>query len=730
MLKKLLVFTLGFSISVYAVDSRAKSEGESFFKEFKNFYFKNKDVMQEKIYSPASDETKSLETLSGEKIPVDMNCMESKPFAEISYRPTAGNDINLYIRMDYDFDGVYEKNTVLSGVSGICTTGVIVCNPGSVENCQFYKLSTDSSGYVVFDSPVVYTSSVASCYFVNNSGGNMSVSVPEGVSKILTDLSGLVGSIVSKTKDFVAAVGDKDFLNFTVTLVGKKPTSCLSISVDNLDKAKSYYSSDGEDDSSLTSDADAVRTGVKDIPIDGLPPTSSEGVYEFISDSPSVKTNPPPGLKSCSLNRVPVIKSIDKTVRCPGKLINIGGKEWCVRRMKTNCPSGDFSCRGTDLNEDKGAKSVSGTWFSTIVRPYQESMIVFEQYRTKGDRGGYVDISYNITGDYTANYSYHQSYSDASTMPTQFFYTPVPLDKEEKNLTVQYSFRFYGKGKYNEHTGKYYYVMFLLGRKYKKDYIANRFYHNCPSDCNLEEEYVCDNSGSNCVKTVDNGVPLSVSVSPFCYNKTTALDTYTVCADGSQIVAVSSKGTRIVLYSGSDAWFVVKRKYLCPTSTSTSSKMPTKEDFKELIRSRESIYSDPDKTKIDNYDSVTGDFRYQDVDGTWKTGSIVKYKYECKKVCRVKVKASRKPDDFSAEGYQASMNIDPSSSNPVKSKDKMDYVVLRDCVDNTCPLNPDEELLDDCFCLKTDKSLDVQSMTSLQTIYEATKDMICSDSPP
>ena len=701
-----LFFGIVVFISLSYAQQNAEQVGSDISDNLRNFYMKDRNTMNDKLYTPGNDSSQSLTTINGEKGPGNFNCTSEFPFAEIIYYPSnSTGDINLVINEDLDLNGTYEYTVSLNGVSAICTTGVLVCSAGTTNNCNYYQIAVDSTGRVYFKSPISYSPIVSACYFINATAGNISIDFPNGVSKVLKDVSGLVSNLISNARDFVGVVSYKDYQNFTVKLSGTRPSSCVSANSDTLNRAKSYYSSGGRDDSVMQADIDAVKTGTGyDAPVDGMDSATALGVYEYASTSPSLNAQPPPNFYQCVIRNVVVNKVNKFYENCSP--ISWQGQQWCIVDDKSSggCISGGISL-STPIN--------------VVLKPTQSLVAIFYgSYSICDDDSttGYLKYS----GDFSGNYTYGCELKSGKVI-----YVASSVDKK-KNVTVE-------TFKQTHHGGgcDYYHLRLIKSYSYNKDVLIVQSSNNCPSDpsCTLKEEYVCEKNGTNCIQTYSS-TGKAVNLTPMCYSFSTQLDNYIVCSDGSSITVRSQDGTK-TLISGNDKWFYIKRTYTCDNKTQDPN-MPGKDFFDNAVKTRESIYTDNNKTNY-NYDSTSGNYTYKDFissQGNVQTGTLTTINKSCNKVCRVKVKASLK-GNYSAGTGEAAPNIDPNNTSPIDAKDTLDYVEVRECVNDVCQYDTaSEELLADCFCLETDDRMDTETLSGIMSTYEASKDMICSSSPP
>ena len=706
--------------------------------ELKNYYMKDSSNINDKLFSPGVDPNKDLVTIEGESGKAALSCMSEVPFAEVEYHPVAGNDIDLTIREDLDDDGVLEHVVSINGVSAVCLTGVLSCTNGTSQDCGYIAFNVSPSGGLGIAPAEPYSPKMAVCYFINASGGNLSVNFPNGVSKILDDIGGLVSNLTASVLNFNGVTAKKDYANFKITLYGSSPSSCVESNVSTIEEAKSFYNG-GTDDTAMMGEVDKLKAGLRgDLPIDGEDPASAEGVYQYVSTLPSVTNSPPPDVVTCGISNVVTITTESKQESCWNQIF-VAGKEYCIRDISTNCdlgypPGESTTCRYTNyVDYDGPVKHYSGV-FSGIIHPTQEGLVILEQKRSKGDKGVYFEKWLDISGDYTASVHNREEDQNWYNVPDSWSYF-IPSDPTlERNLTINWEMEFFGKGSNTNYPGKYYYAMFLVTRDYKQDKRSVSKIDTCSwkvtPECTLMKEWVCNKDGDACIQTFDATNPIpDVNISPFCYSESTELNTYNICADGNQITATSVEGS-FVLSAGDDSWFLTKREYLCP-KTGGDPSLPGDDFFDDAVKTRESVYTDSDKSDF-NYNPASGEFSYVDYGngGVSRTSSILPMEDSCNKVCRVKVLASQDPSNVDSTQY-ASYNPEPvNGSDIVTAKQKMDCLTLKQCENGVCPVGTNEQLIEDCFCLDTDDKIDLESLADIETVYDMSKDIICSSSPP
>src|SRR3546814_7179272 len=75
-------------------------------------------------------------------------CQKTSSLLEILIQPDGTGDTNtVRIARDTDLDGSFDRvSTLPVPVSGICANGVIACQPGSWNACNYHRWNVDVSG--------------------------------------------------------------------------------------------------------------------------------------------------------------------------------------------------------------------------------------------------------------------------------------------------------------------------------------------------------------------------------------------------------------------------------------------------------------------------------------------------------------------------------------------------------------------------------------------------------
>ena len=127
-----------------------------------------------------------MTTASGQTFDGRIACEAASEFLRVTILPSATNDIDQFVmELDTDLNGSFDRQQLYPGpISGICNNGVVRCDAGSFNNCQYLQWST-TSGTV--DLVPVAPSALGACYCMNNSCGNNLLWTNR--TKVLSDLT-------------------------------------------------------------------------------------------------------------------------------------------------------------------------------------------------------------------------------------------------------------------------------------------------------------------------------------------------------------------------------------------------------------------------------------------------------------------------------------------------------------------------------------------------------------
>lgn len=152
-------------------------------------------------------------------------CQKTATLMEVLVQPSSTGDLaTVQIARDTDFDGTIDSRSNLPvPVSGICANGVISCQPGSWNQCNYFRWDVDAARTLKLVQ--VQMSELAGCYCINNScGANLAWG---NLPSVLGDLGGgMVGALT--TADPRIGVAEAVIDGPLIRYVGAQATACAS----------------------------------------------------------------------------------------------------------------------------------------------------------------------------------------------------------------------------------------------------------------------------------------------------------------------------------------------------------------------------------------------------------------------------------------------------------------------------------------------------------------------
>jgi len=155
----------------------------------------------------------------------NLACQKTATLMEVLVQPGGSGDLTtVQIARDTDFDGTVDSRINLAlPVSGICANGVISCQPGSWNQCNYFRWGVDAARNLKLTQ--VDMPELAGCYCLNNScGSNLAWSNMPGV---LGDLGGgMIGALT--TADPRIGVAQAVIEGPAIRYVGAQSTACTA----------------------------------------------------------------------------------------------------------------------------------------------------------------------------------------------------------------------------------------------------------------------------------------------------------------------------------------------------------------------------------------------------------------------------------------------------------------------------------------------------------------------
>ncbi|WP_157220930.1 hypothetical protein [Flavisphingomonas formosensis] len=154
-----------------------------------------------------------------------INCQKTASLLEVLVQPASTGDIGtVRISQDTDFDGSFDRSSTLPvPVSGICANGIVSCQPGTWNQCHFFKWDVDAARALKLAE--VEMPELAGCYCVNNSCGTNLVF--GNLGEVLKDMGGgMVGALT--TVDPRIGVAQAQVNGPVIDYVGAQATACAA----------------------------------------------------------------------------------------------------------------------------------------------------------------------------------------------------------------------------------------------------------------------------------------------------------------------------------------------------------------------------------------------------------------------------------------------------------------------------------------------------------------------
>lgn len=152
-----------------------------------------------------------------------LSCPASTEFLNLLAVPSATGDLfQVIIGQDTDLDGTGDASyQVPFGVSGICGNGIISCDPGTWNNCRYYRWTAGSDGRAGLQNAT--PTALGGCFCINAScGNNLAFS---NLGSVLTTLGGgVVGALQKSNPNY--AISDVRIDGSAITYFGQNAGSC------------------------------------------------------------------------------------------------------------------------------------------------------------------------------------------------------------------------------------------------------------------------------------------------------------------------------------------------------------------------------------------------------------------------------------------------------------------------------------------------------------------------
>lgn len=666
---------------LFAADPLASSKGSNIGNTALTV-FGSKDGVNNRLAQPLMSNTK-MTTVDGTKtFDAQIQCPASSKSVAVMFIPSGGNDYRLMIQQDTDLNGAfdYAYDTSLLGrtVSGVCTNGVLMCNPsGSWTDCKSYVW--DTSDKKIFLRNVINNShEMGACYCSNSSCGVSSLA-PQIYENIG---GGISAAIMHKNPLFLQSKSEWSFAEMTYYLYGQDKTNCTGLGTSNWDKY-------GEKNPTIYYDAQMPpNTSIADVAIDqGSDPTS---YYSMISHQNEVSYNNAgdtigiPSKAQCTITNLP-----KATLEIEELQKNISGFSVCVddgmflsitanNTGQASFYLSDYWGGTSSPNCGGGKKTLDSEDLSLKIGVSEGNYYSVEYFASLSQVGGQCSKK-------TATTTFLQN-KNTSINSTTFIMPSLCTASGPQTAVIDANIQM------NIQTEKILSVQSNGCNSQEND-----------SSCRIESEQICDQSGANCVYSVRNGISTGFTPIKMCYALNTSVASYSICTDGNTMTKTLSGGGNAILASEAGMWFTKKRVYTCDNKNINL-------DPSKMTRAAGTAY----KTE----QSATT-MTYTDHTGTTVSVNNLPSGDECPApVCTVK-RASKSADQFS----------DNTNRSQTVTGDTVTETVVKTCTKSgtsmTCPTESGETMIEGCSCSGNWTGFQ-QAVTTLGAVSEAAKDMICS----
>jgi hypothetical protein len=241
-----LCFFLGVALGVGLANdeiTRAKQAGSNIGSSIRGNLGSSSAVNQ-KLLQPLLTPTPMV-PLSGnetQSFNATILCPSSKEFLKVDIRLLAEGDLIFYISYDKGLTGTLNTSLIVSGISAVCADGFMICQAGTMSNCESYVFYLDGN-ILRYKKANVKDKGLSGCFCVNNACGGSQV-VSTNLNYILRTVGGMVVSAFLNNPTMrTYAVADVRIEGWSITFYGQDSSQCKftdqgSSSVENL---KNYY---------------------------------------------------------------------------------------------------------------------------------------------------------------------------------------------------------------------------------------------------------------------------------------------------------------------------------------------------------------------------------------------------------------------------------------------------------------------------------------------------------
>lgn len=200
--------------------------------------FSTKEGINTRMFIPSMSDT-SMTTLDGSKVfNARLMCAGTAKFMELFVQPSATGDLaTVVVSQDTDLNGSMDYSYgVPFPVSGVCSNGIVSCNPGTWNNCKAYKWVSSKSAKVELAATTL--TDLGGCYCINSScGSNL---VWNNLPIVLRSLGG--GAVAAiQTGNSRMAVSDVKIDSTVARYYGQNTKNCSTVAADDSNPEQYYH---------------------------------------------------------------------------------------------------------------------------------------------------------------------------------------------------------------------------------------------------------------------------------------------------------------------------------------------------------------------------------------------------------------------------------------------------------------------------------------------------------
>ena len=683
-------YTRYFTSNVQQKKQQSESAAKTLSSSYSDRYGSSSGLKQNTV-NPLMGKT-NMTTLNGEvSFNAAIECPNPAPFLQLVFQPTGTHDFYVLISQDTDGDGHYDYQIRTPLVSGVCNNGFISCTQGTWSNCKYYAWVMENSKLTWQEmSDDTY---LGMCFCVNSSC-DFNIINQSDFAQVASVFGQGLADYVAKLYRFAISSVKEEFP--VLTYYGQSADGCHVSSQSGETRNLSAYK---DNPAGLEDTGESLANTETNDP---------NTAYYYITHNQYTQNNPSE-MKKCEIKR---------NVSSSFKWLTTGGREFSSSCLSIDKNSSGFYQCWLQANCGKGCFTYGGIEGIFKVYLYSDDDFDFTVTANGSVLSG-CTIKSKVYGTLTNTVCQK---SEPARDPTDewgeltltFDTTSISNEPVVVKAVVKDS-----DGKYVDSQKIYGKFSVFLRRKIEITENKNDTCSNLNLDkCTLKDEQICDFNGEHCVYVVKDYAETGITLARSCHLVTDPEtgEQWRVCADGSSISYYSPQdNTPVVLETGDNVWWDVKKTYTCSASGLPDISL---EREKQVVENG-------------NYDAGTGILDYPDT--TQKMYGLGGYSNEhhqvkwipgqydnCTNVCIVRKTNQTKNHAVAGGSETANQFIGEHNVN------KRKYLECEK--DNNgnwrCPVPEGYELVQSCICLNNKP--DTRTMAVFSALMQAAKDLICS----